>query len=192
MPDHTEQEIINGCRKQQRLFQEHLYKTHYGMFLKVCARYAKDMEDAEQLVNDGFLKIFRNIDSYKESGSFEGWMRRIMVNTCLDYLKSSYLKNSMQMQFNGNLESKEIRSYDADALSNIELKELVKLIQGLPHMTRTVFNLYVFEEYTHRQIGELLGISEGTSFWHVSNGRKLLQKKIISTNVMNPFYEKRV
>ena len=92
MPAYSEQEIIAGCRDQNRTLQEHLYKIYYSMFLKVCARYAKDMMDAEQLLNDGFLKIFNNISKFGNAGSFEGWMRRIMVNTCLDYLRSKYMK----------------------------------------------------------------------------------------------------
>ena len=97
MPSYSEEEIIAGCRQKNRALQEHLYKSYYSMFLKVCARYAKSMEDAEQLLNDGFLKVFTQIDKFNNTGSFGGWMQRIMVNTCLDYLRSTSLKEEMIM-----------------------------------------------------------------------------------------------
>src|SRR6202008_2872849 len=97
MPAYSEEEIIAGCRQKNRTFQEHLYKMYYSMFLKVCARYAKSMQDAEQLLNDGFLKVFSQVDHFKNTGSFPGWMQRIMINTCLDYLRSTSLKQEMVM-----------------------------------------------------------------------------------------------
>jgi RNA polymerase sigma factor (sigma-70 family) len=192
MPEYTEQELIKGCRDQNRNMQEQLYKKYYSMFLKVCARYAKDMEDAEQLLNDGFLKIFLNVKNFSENGSFEGWMRKIMVNSCLDYLKSKWLKTSMQMNFNADKIAENTPSHHTDGLAKIEFKELVNMIQALPPMTRTVFNLYVFEGYAHKEIATMMDISEGTSHWHVNNGRTLLQKKIIRTKTKTVLYEKRV
>jgi RNA polymerase sigma-70 factor (ECF subfamily) len=188
MPVFTEQEIINGCRKKDRIYQEYLYKNWYSMFLKVCARYARDMEDAEQLLNDGFLRIFTHIDTFGGSGSFEGWMRRIMVNTCLDYLKSKYLKTSMRMEINADKVEATAGSISNSGLDKMEFKELVGMMQNLPAVTRTVFNLFVFEGYSHKQIGTLLDISEGTSSWHVHQARKLLQKKFQELNVENRTY----
>ena len=178
MPAYIEQEIIFGCRKGERVFQEHLYKTYYSTLIKICLRYAKDMQDAEQLLNDGFMKIFTHISKYEQSGSFEGWMKKIMVNTCLDYLKSSYLKNSMKMNFNANLVENTNLSVSNESIEKMEFKELVNMIQALPAMTKTVFNLFVFEGYSHKEIAKQLDISEGTSYWHVHQGRTLLQKKI--------------
>ena len=91
MPACSEEEIIAGCRKKDRAMQELLYRTYYSTFLKVCARYAKSMQDAEQLLNDGFLKVFTQVDNFRNTGSFGGWMQRIMVNTCLDYYRRSNL-----------------------------------------------------------------------------------------------------
>ncbi len=178
MPAYTEQEIIFGCRKGERVFQEHLYKAYYSTLMKICLRYAKDMQDAEQLLNDGFMKIFTHINKYEQSGSFEGWMKKIMVNTCLDYLKSSYVKNSMKMNFNANLVENTSLSVSNESMEKMEFKELVNMIQALPAMTKTVFNLFVFEGYSHKEIAKQLDISEGTSYWHVHQGRTLLQKKI--------------
>jgi RNA polymerase sigma factor (sigma-70 family) len=191
MPAYTEQEIILGCRDQNRTLQEHLYKIYYSVFLKVCARYAKDMQDAEQLLNDGFLKIFNNISKFGNTGSFEGWMRRIMVNTCLDYLRSKYMKEEMVMHVNALPAEQSNISVSASALENMEFKELVKIIQCLPNMTRTVFNLFVFEGYNHAQIGEQLKISEKTSQWHVHQARNTLQKKIKHNESLNVTYERK-
>lgn len=190
----TEKEIIEGCRRNERVFQEHLYKNYYNMFLKVCARYARDMEDAEQLMQDGFLKIFSHIGDFGFKGSFEGWMRRIIVNTCLDYLKSKYLKNSMQLRFGPEITENEVFSVRNDALDNLRLKEILDLIQQLPPMSRVVFNLFVFEGYAHKEIARMLDMSEGTSQWHVNNARKLLkaQLKNEKSKKLKPYEQKRI
>lgn len=159
------------------------------MFLKVCARYAKSMEDAEQLLNDGFLKVFTQIDKYSNTGSFWGWMQRIMVNTCLDYLRSSSLKSEMVMHVNAIPAEESNLSVSNEAMEHIEFKELVKMIQALPAMTRTVFNLFVFDGYNHKEISEQLDISEGTSHWHVHQARNMLQKKITKTEQQKVTYE---
>ena len=188
MPSYSEQEILEGCRNRDRALQEHLYKIYYSLFLKVCARYAKDMQDAEQLLNDGFLKIFLNINSYKNKGSFEGWMRRIMVNTCLDHLRSNYLKDSIIMHINA-LPPAEKGAVNNSGLENMEFKELLTLIQLLPVMTRTVFNLFVFEGFNHKEIAKQLEISEKTSHWHVHQAREILQKKIKKSESQKVSYE---
>jgi RNA polymerase sigma factor (sigma-70 family) len=159
------------------------------MFLKVCARYAKSMQDAEQLLNDGFLKVFTQIDKFSSTGSFGGWMQRIMVNTCLDYLRSSALKSEMIMHVNAIPAEESNISVGNEALDNIEFKELVGMIQSLPAMTRTVFNLFVFDGFNHKEISGQLDISEGTSHWHVHQARNLLQKKITKTEQQKVTYE---
>ena len=189
MPAYSEQEIIAGCRKKDRALQEHLYKIYYSMFLKVCARYAKSMQDAEQLLNDGFLKVFTQIDKFNNTGSFAGWMQRIMVNTCLDYLRSGSLKEVMIMHVNAIPAEESNLSVGNEAIENMDFRELVKLIQLLPAMTRTVFNLYVFDGFNHRQISEQLDITEGTSHWHVHQARNMLQKKIMKSDKKTVLYE---
>ncbi len=189
MPAYSEEEIIAGCRKKNRTIQEHLYKTYYSMFLKVCARYAKSMQDAEQLVNDGFLKIFTQVEHFKNAGSFPGWMQRIMVNTCLDYLRGTALKEEMAMHVNAIPIEETNIPIDNEGIEHIEFKELVGIIQSLPAMTRTVFNLFVFDGYNHKEIGEQLTISEGTSHWHVHQARNILQKKIKKSELQKVSYE---
>jgi RNA polymerase sigma-70 factor (ECF subfamily) len=188
---YTEQEIIAGCKKRDPVYEEYLYKTYYSTFLALCARYATDMPDAKQLLNDGFVRIFMNIGSFRHEGSFEGWMRKTMVNTCLDYLKSNHLRNSMTMQLNENIIDQDTQVSYNDGLQNIGFKELISLVQTLPVVTRTVFNLFVFEEYTHKEIAGILNMSEGTSYWHVHHARNLLQKKIKSKNSEIQLYERK-
>ena len=189
MPAYSEQEIIAGCRKKDRALQELLYKTYYSTFLKVCARYAKSMQDAEQLMNDGFLKVFTQIDFFKNVGSFAGWMQRIMVNTCIDYLRGTSLKEDMIMHVHSIPAEESNLSVDNEAIDNMDFKELVKIIQSLPAMTRTVFNLFVFEGFNHKEISEQLDISEGTSHWHVHQARNALQKKINKSEQKKVTYE---
>jgi RNA polymerase sigma factor (sigma-70 family) len=189
MPAYSEQEIIAGCRKKDRALQEHLYKVYYSIFLKVCARYAKNMQDAEQLLNDGFLKVFTQIEHFKNAGSFAGWMQRIMVNTCLDYLRSTSLKEEMVMHVKSIPAEESNLSVSNEAIEQMDFRELVKIVQALPAMTRTVFNLFVFEGYNHKEISKQLDISEGTSHWHVHQARNTLQKKIMNSEQQKVTYE---
>jgi RNA polymerase sigma-70 factor (ECF subfamily) len=189
MPLFSEQEIIAGCKKQNRSLQEYLYQQQYSTLLKVCARYAKNMSDAEQLLNDGFLKIFTAIDKYNNTGSFVGWMKKIMVNTCLDYLRSNYLKEELSIHVNAVSTDQADIPVNHDMIETIEFKELLKMIQGLPAMTRTVFNLAVFEGFSHKEIAVQLAISESTSSWHLHQARHQLQKKIKFTDQNKVIYE---
>ena len=186
MAVYAEQEIINGCLKKDRLYEEHLYEKYYSMFLGVCMRYAKDNQNAKQLLNDGFVKIFMSIGSFRNEGSFEGWMRKIMVNTCLEYIKSSaFRKNSLIVHTDMTTEMETLAVYN-EALRNIDALDLVAMLQLLPPVTRVVFNLFAFEGYNHNEIASLLNISIGTSSWHVHNARSILQRKI---TIKNKVYE---
>lgn len=182
MPAYTELEIIEGCCVQNRIFQEYLYHQYQMEFLKVCVRYAQDFQDAEQLLQDGFLKIFHHIQHFGHNGSFEGWMRRIMVNTCLDYLRSKQFKDSKQLQLLPDISTSLNHHCDASVLQKIALDELTGIIQSLPPMSKAVFNLFVMDGYSHKEISNELNISEGTSQWHVNNARKCLQQRIQKHN----------
>jgi len=184
-----ENEIIKGCQENSRACQEGLYKQYYSLFLKMCLRYAKSMEDAEQLLNDSFLRIFKNIGSFKHAGSFEGWMKRIVVNTCLDYLKSKQLKDSLQVSYAASFPEETNLALSTEAVKKLEFKELLSMVQTLPAVSKTVFNLYVFDGYSHKEIGGMLEISESTSSWHLHHARNLLQKRIKKTNLERPLYE---
>ncbi len=187
MGQYSEQDIIKGCQENNRVYQEHVYRQYYSLFLKICARYARNLEDAEQLLNDGFLRIFNNIRGFNGTGSFEGWMKRIMVNSCLDYLKSKQIKEAERTDYKEVLPEDSKLSLGPDAVKQLEFKELLQIIQTLPTMSKTVFNLYVFEGFSHKEIAEMLQISEGTSSWHLHKARHQLQK-MINNQAEEPVY----
>lgn len=182
MLSYSEQDIILGCKENKRVFQEALFKQYHSLFLKICARYAIDNEDTEQLLHDGFLKIFTHIEEYKFAGSFEGWMKRIVVNNCLDYVKSKDTRNALNTKYALPVEEVNTSFSASNVLKDIAFKDLLKLIQTLPPTTRMVFNLAVFEGYSHKEIASLLKISEGTSSWHLHEARKTLQKLILKSS----------
>ncbi len=173
-------ELIAGCRTGDRKAQEQIFRTYHSDFLKVCLRFAADRSMADIMLNDAFFRIFTRIEQYKGEGSFHGWMRAIVVNTCLSELRKSDRHKEVQLpgQDDGFNEHHTPHSYN-DAMSRIGMNELIRLIQCLPATTRMVFNLFIFEGFSHREIAEQLGMSEGTSHWHVSNARNWLKAKII-------------
>lgn len=182
MSKHSEEDIIKGCKKADPYFQEILYNTQYEPFYRVCLRYVKSYEDAEQLTNDGFIKVFNNIDKYSGKGSFNGWMRRIMVNTCLDHLKSKFKKEQSQTISADSVETHAFFTINTNVIDDIAYQDLIKMVHELSPTTQAVFNMFVIEGYSHREISQELGMSEGTSQWHVNNARKILQEKIIKLN----------
>ena len=142
--------------------------------LAVCLRYVNDMETARDLLQDGFVRVFTNIHSYTGSGSFEGWLRKIFVNGALEYLrKSDVLRESTDLE-----NSAELVQPDSSAIENLSAAELMKVIQELPAGFRTVFNMFAIEGYSHKEISEILGITESTSRSQFTRARQLLQKRI--------------
>ena len=172
------QKIIDGCLKNKRRSQEELFRLYYGKMLGVCMRYSKDRDSAEEVLQEGFIKIFDKLDRFNYKGSFEGWMRRIMANTAIDAIRSSK-KNPL---LSDKDEDFKLLSEDAIVLQEeqdfIKLKGKVALeaIQSLSPAYKAVFNLYVIERYTHKEIGEILEISEGTSKSNLSKAKLNLQK----------------
>jgi RNA polymerase sigma factor (sigma-70 family) len=164
--------IINDCKKGDRKAQELFYKCYYRSMMKICLRYTKNDSDAVEVINDGFLKIFRSIKGYNfNHANIYSWIRMIMINSCLDFLKAKqrfeYKKEGFILN-NENVEPVVLEKFEAEAL--------LKIIRGLPPATMVVFNLFVIEGYSHREIATILKISEGTSKWHVSEARQILQK----------------
>ncbi len=186
----NEQEIIQGCKAHDRKVQAYLYKARYSDYLKICLRYAPTYEDAEQLLNDAFYKIFTRVGQYDNSGSFEGWMKRVLINTCLDGLKTAIKKNRDNVELDETHLDDTMPSNFSDVLQQINFKELVLLIQKLPAPYRAAFNLYVFEGYSHREIAEGLQVKEGTSHWYVNQAREWLKKKLSSQHVKVESYGK--
>ena len=150
--------------------QQELYNRFASKMYGVCLRYASNSEEAEDILQEGFIKIFNKINSYRGEGSFEGWIRRIFVNTAIEHFrKKTYLQPITETEEN-TVEGKYL-----SVLDNLAEKDIVQLIQQLSPGYRTVFNMYVVEGYTHKQIAELLGISEGTSKSQLSRAKLILQ-----------------
>ena len=161
--------------RHKRQAQEALYHRFSYMMKGVCIRYSSNPEEAEDILQDSFVKAFSKLDSFSGKGSLGGWLRRITVNTALEYYRRQKMKG-LDPEINER-ELNQLKVND-DAIANLDLEDLVKKIQTLPAGYRSVFNLYAVEGYTHKEIGELLGISTGTSKSQYSRARFLLQKMI--------------
>lgn len=172
----SELDLIQGCIRNDRRTQEVLYRQYCSSMLALCRSYAKNDEDATEILQDGFLKIFQQISRY-ESGkaSVYTWMRTIMIRTAIDFLRK---RNRTQVAIEWKEEHDPV--IDAEALQHVSAQQILYLLQHLPETTRVVFNLYVTEGYSHREIGELLKISDGTSKWHLSEARKYLTNTLKS------------
>jgi len=170
---YTEQEIIAGCIGGERKFQELLYHTYSSKMFSVCLRYANEYAGAEDLLQDGFVKVFNNIQKFRSEGSFEGWIRRIFVNNSIEYFRKK--ANMYVVQ---ETEALTYEYYDDNAVQKLMKEDLMKIIQSLSVGYRTIFNLYAIEGYSHKEIAEMLNITEGTSKSQLARARYLLQKKI--------------
>ncbi|MCP9612011.1 RNA polymerase sigma factor [Coprobacter tertius] len=167
-------QLIKGCKNNDSRAQRELYNTYARKMMAVCLRYSNDRETAEDLLQDGFIKVFSAIGSYTGNGSFEGWIRRIFVNTALEYLrKNDILKETVELD-NPDI----LKEPDYSALEKISANELIELIAELPPGFRTVFNMFAIEGYTHKEIAEALGINESTSRSQFTRAKRLLQKKL--------------
>ncbi len=153
--------------------QEMLYHRFSSKMYAVCLRYCKDADDAQDLLQDGFVKIFKNLEKFRGEGSFEGWIRRIFVNTSIEHFRKSVKKQSVA-------DSNEIIVEDPswNALDNLAEKDITKMIQELSPGYRQVFNMYVIEGYSHKDIGDILGISEGTSKSQLARAKGILKKMV--------------
>ena len=168
------EQLIDGCIKGNRQSQTELYNTLMQKMFAVCLRYCANREEAEEVLQEGFMKVFDHIHQFKFDGSFEGWVRKIMVNCSLQkYRTKRHLRAVI------DIDSTEVMDAGHDdILSKIGTKELLQMVQQLPPAYRMVFNLYVFEGLKHREIAELLSISEGTSKSNLSDARHMLQKAV--------------
>jgi len=171
-----EWQLIEGCKHHDRKSQQIVYERYGRVMYGICLRYSSDAESAQDLLHDGFMKVFANIGSYEGKGSFEGWMKRVFVNLALENIR----KDKMKKQFSEDIEnlSEDIPDEPDDGLVKLGETELLNMIQELPPGYRTVFNLYAIEDYSHKQISEMLGIAEGTSRSQYIRARLLLQEKV--------------
>lgn len=178
----SEQHINNwveGCRQGDRKSQESVYRHFYEAFMPVCMSYVQNTDDAIDIYNRSMLKVFRSLDRYEGTGAFGAWVRRIVVNSAIDFVRQNK-KLMMQTPIEDAPEVGE----DAHILSEMTSREILTLIQELPSSQRIVFNLFVIEGNSHNEIAEQLDISVGTSKWHLNQARKLIQKKIYDVGIL--------
>jgi RNA polymerase sigma factor (sigma-70 family) len=174
-PQDDIQIIVQGCLRNDRRAQEELYKRYYPAFMAICLRYVHDSNDAVEVLNDAFLKIFKQLRHYDMArASLYTWMRKIVINLAIDRFRKVKAIRNREMEW-GEADEPEI---DNRAIAKMRGEELLHMIWRLPLTTRLVFNLYSVEGYSHGEIGEMLGMSEGTSRWHLSDARRQLKLMI--------------
>lgn len=159
--------LLAGDSKEQYS----VYKKYYGKMVGIPMRYSQSKEEAHEILNEAFHRVFRSIENYKESGQFSGWIAKIVFSTTMDYVRK-------KVKYNQRFDSGEVPvvTVQNDALAALSLQEIYAKIQMLPPASQNVFSLYVIDGYTHKEIAQTLSISEGTSKWHLSNARQKLQE----------------
>ncbi len=171
--------LIEGCVKKDRKSQKELYKLYYGYALRICLRYAKNKDEAVEVVNDGFMKVFINIERYQIEQSFNSWLSTIMINTAIDH----YRKRIKQLEMEELNEQHQVEDRE-NILSNINYEDLIKLVQKLSYAYRTVFNLFAIDGYTHEEISTLLQISVGSSKSNLFKARENLKKMLTESKMV--------
>ncbi len=169
----SETDLINGCMANDRRMQEELYRRFSPRMYAVCLRYAGNAEEAQDILQEGFIKVFKKLDSFRSEGSFEGWVRRIFVNTAIEHFRRKRYLLPVTEKEENTLEGKY-----TSVLDELGAKDIMALVQELSPGYRTVFNMYVVEGYTHKEIADLLGISEGTSKSQLSRAKVILQDMV--------------
>jgi RNA polymerase sigma-70 factor (ECF subfamily) len=166
----TEQELIQGCIANDRKSQERLYHKYFHTMMSMCMKYTRDEDKALLILNDGFLKVFQKIGTFRHEGSFEGWIRRLVYHTLADYFKkeNSYIRF---IQF--DMPEQEVQQ--PTPMDNLEWQDLIGLLKLIPQRSAEVFRLFAIEGYTHEEIGAMMNISTGTSKWHLSHAREKLR-----------------
>jgi len=184
----SEKELIKGCVKEDRAIQKALYERYCRKMMVVCQRYAKSSQEAEDTLQEGFIKVFASIKSFREESRLDTWMTRIMINTALNQQRQKLYLLPMV-----DITELEIAEESEISLASFHLAELIAMIQSLPDGCRLVFNLFAIEGYNHKEIAELLGISEGTSKSQFSRAKSLLKVKLnLQNNVYGKYGEAKV
>jgi len=168
------EKLIEGCIKGKQKARRELFRRYRSILLGVCLRYSRDKSEAEDILLEGFMQIYSKIGSFNGTGSFEGWMKKVMVHTAIDYFRKNRKEN-----FHENIDDySEIISDDKDILNHLGAKEILNLIQSMPQGYRIAFNLFAIEGYSHKEIAEKLQFTESTSKSQVRKARFWLMKKI--------------
>ncbi len=169
----SESDLIQGCIRGDRQMQELLYQKYSSKMYGVCLRYSGNLEDANDLLQEGFIKIFKNLTKFRGEGSFEGWIRRIFVNTSIEHFRKKVkLYNVTEVQENT------IEDYDLNILDTLAEKDIISLVNELSPGYKAVFNMHVIEGYSHKEIADMLGINEGTSKSQLARAKGVLKKSL--------------
>lgn len=155
---YEEEKVINSCINGEEWAMRLIYEEFYPTMLPICMRYANNDDDARDIVHEGFIKVFKNLSSYRVGTSLQAWIKRIMVNASIDHYRRESRKRTTDLDV-----AYDLRSCDEDALGRLNVEEIIKALQQLSPIYRSVFNLYVVEGYSHKEVSEILGISESTS-----------------------------
>ena len=166
--------IIEGCKQQNPQSQEELYRGCHVDMIKLCVRYTRDIDEAAAVFNEAMLKVFNTLHQFESRGNFLGWVRRIVVNTCIDHCRrqAKFTHYAIEQVPDDTI------SLDPDIYERLSAHDVISLLQELPRNTALVFNLFVLDGYKHEEIGQSLGISTGTSKWHLNEARRLLKSKL--------------
>jgi len=175
-PAHPFQVILTMAIDGDEKAFKAIYDMLSGKMYSLCLRYAGNRNDADDLFQEGIIRVYKNLSSFKGTGPFEGWARRIFVNTCIDHLK-----NKQKLIFSELTDAIDVSSSELTGIKKLTQADLLKIIQRLPNGYRTIVNLYLVEEYNHKEIAEMLGISEGTSKSQLSRAKIILQKSILES-----------
>jgi len=174
---YSERDFLAACMRNERWAQKQLYEMHYSQMMGVCLRYAKNEHDALDILQEGFIKVFRNIAKYQPGTTLAAWIRRIMVNTAIDFYRKNIRRRTEDLDT-----AYDLKSTDADAISQCTEKEILEAVQQLTPAYRVVFNLYAIEGYSHKEIAELMEITESTSRSNLVKSRmklrEILKKKM--------------
>ena len=166
--------LVKRCLENDRAAQEQLYRKYYGKMMGTCMRYLGNEDDAREVLNTGFLKVFQNLNSFGGEGSFDGWVYHIIRNAIIDQIRKrvKYREESLSEEMEITV------GVEAIALQQLYAKDLLKMLNDLPETSRLVFNMFALEGFKHEEIGKVLGISVGTSKWHVSEARRILKQSL--------------
>lgn len=169
--------LIKDCINRNRRSEYELYKLTYSYLMSICVRYTRNQDLAKEMLNVGFLKILNNLDRYKEEVPFKAWIRRIMINTLIDEYRKQKKQNEVIDYVEEYYDSSDYAELNS-ALERINTAQIYDLITKLPPMAQQVFNLFVIDGYSHKEIGDILGIEEGTSKWHLNSARAKLKEML--------------
>jgi len=175
--------LIASCIKHDRKAEYELYKNTYSYLMSICLRYTRDKDMASETLNIGFMKILKNLEKYNLAIPFKVWIRKIMVNTLIDEYRKHKREKEKVTYVEEYYDSSDY-SETNEAISKIDCQQIYDLINKLPEAAKQVFNLFVIDGYSHKEIGDMLGISEGTSKWHLNSARQKLKEQIIEKNIL--------